>query len=98
MEKQQEEKRETKRRKKLKSLHIMNLDKLGLLDSEAHQEERKQEKPKYEEMCRRFLADAKDFSEENLEKCHITRRFLNNEELSDCIEEVKVAIGKELMV
>ena len=60
--------------------------------------EKTQEVPKYEEMCRRFLADAKDFSEENLEKCHITRRFLNNEELSDCIEEVKVAIGKELMV
>ena len=70
----------------------------GIRLERAIKRERKQEKPKYEEMCRRFLADAKDFSEENLEKCHITRRFLNNEELSDCIEEVKVAIGKELMV
>lgn len=28
--------------------------------------ERQQEKPKYAEMCRRFLADTEDFSEENL--------------------------------
>ena len=33
--------------------------------------------PKYEEMCRRFLADSKDFSEENLKKAEISRRFLN---------------------
>lgn len=41
--------------------------------------EKAQAVPKYEEMCRRFLADAKDFSEENLEKAEITRRFLNED-------------------
>ena len=35
--------------------------------------------PKYEEMCRRFLADSKDFSEENLAKAEISRRFLNGD-------------------
>ena len=30
--------------------------------------ERQQASPQYEEMCRRFLADARDFSEENLAK------------------------------
>ena len=39
--------------------------------------EREQTVPKYEEMCRRFLADAKDFSEQNLNAAEITRRFVN---------------------
>lgn len=54
--------------------------------------EQKQKEPKYEEMCRRFLADSRDFSEDNLSKAGIDRRFYNNGELSDCIEEVKNAI------
>lgn len=70
----------------------------GIRLERALKRERKQEIPRYEEMCRRFLADAKDFSEENVTNCHITRRFLNNTELEDCINEVKVAIRKELMI
>lgn len=53
--------------------------------------------PKYEEMCRRFLSDAADFSEENLKECGITRRFVNNC-LEDTIEEIVSYIketGKE---
>ena len=41
--------------------------------------ERTQNYPKYEEMCRRFLADTKDFSEENLKNAEITRRFINGD-------------------
>lgn len=41
--------------------------------------ERTQANPKYEEMCRRFLADAKDFSEENLKAAEIERRFVNDD-------------------
>ena len=41
--------------------------------------ERAQEVPKYVEMCRRFLADSKDFSEENLAKAEIDRRFINGD-------------------
>ena len=38
-------------------------------------------------MCRRFLADSADFSEENLEKAGIKKRF-QNEELQKCVEEI----------
>lgn len=41
--------------------------------------EREQTIPKYEEMCRRFLADAKDFSEDNLSAAEITKRFENRD-------------------
>ena len=40
--------------------------------------ERQQVTPKYEERCRRFLADAADFSEEKLKEAQITRRFVND--------------------
>lgn len=49
--------------------------------------EKQQEIPKYEEMCRRFLADAKDFSEENLAAAGIKRRFMNVR-LSETIAEI----------
>lgn len=47
-----------------------------------------QEKPRYAEMCRRFLADTEDFSEENLERAGIRRRF-QNVELESCMEEIR---------
>lgn len=50
--------------------------------------EKQQDIPKYEEMCRRFLADAKDFSEENLADAGITHRF-ENRVLEDTIAEIK---------
>lgn len=50
--------------------------------------EKKQEVPKYEEMCRRFLADQKDFSEENILQAGITRRF-QNVILEECVQEIK---------
>lgn len=49
--------------------------------------EQRQDVPKYEEMCRRFLADAKDFSEEKLLEAGIVRRFIN-EELPKTIAEI----------
>lgn len=53
--------------------------------------ERKQEKPQYEEMCRRFLADAKDFSEEKLKKAGVVKRFINTD-LEQCLEEIETYI------
>lgn len=50
--------------------------------------EKKQKEPKYEEMCRRFLADAVDFSDENLKNAGIDRRFYNND-LETTISEIK---------
>ena len=49
--------------------------------------EREQEEPKYEEMCRRFLADAEDFSEENLKRNGVNTRF-NNLEINATIEQI----------
>ncbi|MDD7728856.1 MAG: guanylate kinase [Clostridia bacterium] len=53
----------------------------------ALKRERIQEKPKYEEMCRRFLADQGDFSEENILKAGIWKRF-QNVNLDECVEEI----------
>jgi len=54
-----------------------------------------QEKPKYAEMCRRFLADQEDFSEENLVKAGITRKYINADKLQ-CLEEIlgEIRYGK----
>ena len=49
--------------------------------------EKEQSTPKYEEMCRRFLADSKDYSEENLLKNEITVRY-DNTDLNKCIEQI----------
>ncbi len=50
--------------------------------------EKKQDVPKYEEMCRRFLADSEDFSEEKLKEAGIGKRFINNV-LEDTLLEVR---------
>ncbi len=59
----------------------------GVRLERALSRERKQAVPKYEEMCRRFLADAADFSTENLEKARITRKYLN-EDVENCTKEI----------
>ena len=50
--------------------------------------EKKQQQPKYTELCRRFLADEADFSEENIIKSGITKRYYNTE-LESCIQEIE---------
>lgn len=57
--------------------------------------EKKQEKPKYAELCRRFLADTEDFSEENLKRCGITHRY-QNRDMKECIEEIVLGIRAKL--
>ena len=57
----------------------------------AIRREKKQEQPKYAEMCRRYLADEDDFSEENLQKNGITKRY-QNLDINICLYEVKEAI------
>ena len=59
----------------------------------AIRREELQPEPKYAEMCRRFLADEEDFSEENLKKAGILRRF-HNTELESCVNELKNCIQK----
>lgn len=57
----------------------------------AVQRERRQSIPKYEELCRRFLADSKDFSPENIAQVGITKIFHNNF-LAECLEEIATYI------
>lgn len=49
----------------------------GLRLERALSRERAQLQPKYEEMCRRFLADAKDFAPEKLQEAEITEYYPN---------------------
>ncbi len=49
--------------------------------------ERMQEKPKYAEMCRRFLADTEDFSEDKLLKLGIQKKFINDDR-NRCLKEL----------
>ena len=60
----------------------------GLRLARTLERERRQEKPKYAEMCRRFLADEEDFSEENLIKSGITERF-GNEDFTECLNKIQ---------
>lgn len=60
----------------------------GLRLSRAINREQQQEIPKYPELCRRFLADEDDFSEENLKKLNIIKRYQNNN-LNECLDEIK---------
>ena len=57
--------------------------------------EKEQDVPKYEEMCRRFLADAKDFSEEKLNEAEIEKRFVNIT-LHQTIDEVETYIKEQM--
>ena len=70
----------------------------GLRLSRALSRERAMKEPRYEEMCRRFLADQEDFSEDNLKKAGITRRFANIDEelcLKEIMEEMKARLLSE---
>ena len=57
--------------------------------------ERQQKTPQYEEMCRRFLADAADFSEEKLTEAGFTRRFINND-MEGTIQEITEYIRQDM--
>ncbi len=47
----------------------------GIRLQRALNRERTQAEPKYAEMCRRFLADSEDFSQEKIERAGISRRI-----------------------
>ncbi len=58
----------------------------GLRLERALLRERMQPEPNYAELCRRFLADAEDFSEEKLMAAGIKKRFCNNSLKQVCEE------------
>ena len=67
----------------------------GLRLSRALERERSQESPKYAELCRRFLADTEDFSEEKLSEAGISRIF-ENVDFDVCLREILGFIEESL--
>lgn len=60
----------------------------GIRLKRALDRELSQEHPGYEEMCRRFLADSADFSEDKIREAGITKRFYNDD-LERCLREIR---------
>lgn len=63
----------------------------GTLLLRALTREMTQENPKYAEMCRRFLADAEDFSPEKLAALKLPRVY-ENDDFDRCAEEIAETI------
>ena len=72
-------------------LYIECSDPVRLL--RAVDREKRQTKPNYKELCRRFLADEEDFSEEKLQQAGIKLRFSNDGTLEECLAQLKKQIG-----
>ena len=71
---------------KTEALYVETDD--GIRLERALRRERSQAAPQYEEMCRRFLADQKDFSGKKLKQAGIERTFPNNSSLDECISGI----------
>ncbi len=69
----------------------------GIRLQRALDREKSQDEPKYNEMCRRFLADSEDFSEEKISGAGIRRRFVNDD-LERCLSEIKTYLKQECFV
>jgi guanylate kinase len=60
----------------------------GMRLKRAIAREETQEIPKYEEMCRRFLADSQDFSGDKIDAAGISRRFYNTD-FKTCLADIE---------
>lgn len=60
----------------------------GIRLERAIAREQLQKNPDYKEVCRRFLADSNDFSEENLEKAGIAKQY-DNIDLRKCLSLIR---------
>ena len=60
----------------------------------ALKRERAQKTPKYDEMCRRFMADNKDFSDENILECG-KKRYINDDR-DRCAKEIAEMIKAQM--
>ena len=68
----------------------------GIRLQRALDREKMEKNPKYQELCRRFLADSIDFSEENINKRPITSIINNNSSLDNTMEEVEKVLKLNL--
>ena len=55
----------------------------------AMKREAKQENPKYDELCRRFLSDEEDFSKDKIDALGISETIMNNGTKEECLDAVK---------
>lgn len=67
----------------------------GIRLERALEREKRQDHPNYDELCRRFLADNKDFSKENLLNLGINKFYIN-ENLHECIKSIKEDILNQI--
>lgn len=67
----------------------------GVRLQRALDREKAQDHPKYLEMCRRFLADAEDFSQDKIKALGIERVF-HNDNLDQCLTEIKEYIRQQI--
>ena len=65
----------------------------GIRLRRALKREQAQEAPRYEEMCRRFLADSEDFAEEKILEAGINVRF-KNDDLQRCLGQIRKYIAE----
>lgn len=68
----------------------------GIRLQRALDRERQEEHPKYEELCRRFLADSEDFSSEKIKEAGINN-FFYNIDLETCLKEIVCYIRTVIM-
>ncbi|MBO7336111.1 MAG: guanylate kinase [Lachnospiraceae bacterium] len=59
----------------------------------AVEREGRQKVPNFSEVCRRYLADEEDFSESELQRLGVNKRFINDD-LDRCLEEIGEWISK----
>ena len=60
----------------------------------AVEREKRQSHPKYAELCRRFLSDNEDFSEDKLAEAGIEVRFSNDGTAGECFENIRRYISE----
>ena len=68
----------------------------GIRLQRALNREIQQQEPKYEEMCRRFLADQQDFSLENIQRRNIINRVDNTGTIEDSVMQIDKILKKYL--
>lgn len=67
----------------------------GLRLERALGREKQREEPAYAEMCRRFLGDAEDFSEDKIAAAGIPKRY-DNTDMEACLAQIRCDILKNL--
>lgn len=67
----------------------------GIRLQRAINREMKEDHPKYEELCRRFLSDSVDFSDIKINEAGISKSFVNDN-LEECIDRIKKYLNENI--